>query len=288
MSAINKIMKTSVLGALLMGSVALKATNPITNVNKTPNQNQTEIVSKEGAAAIKTNALQGINQTSVSTTHNKRIETIFRKFANNDNEKQQVNALINSTYSAKGTFLASALLQHELDRQQLFLLLEEKGDVLVKNNLNQELGKKVQSFGSDFYKSVRPNAKVVSDWLDKKYSPNLMGLLAFNNKPNAEEVINKIDYIAQNKANFTSDDILYYGVSSGDFKRKYIKNKTDDSSLSELIAYKIFLIDKIIFKKTLKNNNFFGENSHFNQYADLEDFYDRWVDTVSPKSYIHP
>ena len=53
-------------------------------------------------------------------------------------------------------------------------------------------------------------------------------------------------------------------------------------SLSELIAFKIFTIDKMIFKKTIRNNNFFGKDSKFNKYFSLENYYDLWIDTVRP------
>ena len=282
MVTINKIAKTGIISGLLMGAVALKATNPITNVKQTPNQNQTEIVSKAGADALRAANMQGVQQNSVPTVHNQRLDNLFRKFATNEEEKKMVNSVINATYSTKGTFLAAAFIQHELDRQQICLLTEEKGDLLTKNGINPELGEKIKKFGSDFYKSVRPNAKKVEEWLDKHYSPNLLNLLSFDNKPSGEEVIKKLDDIAENKVSFELDDIIDYHVATDDFKRKNIQNKTDNLSMSELIAFKMFTIDQILIKKTLTNCNFFGKDSQFAKYANLEGYYDDWMNSVSP------
>lgn len=279
MITINKIARAGILGGLLMGAVTLNASNPITTIDKAPNQ--TEVVSKEGAAALKAASLQVVQQNS--TIHNTRIDNMYRKFASNTEEKNTVNSIIKSTYAEKGSSLASAILQHELDRQQLFLLLEENGDLLIKNDLNPKLGEDIAKFGPDFYKSVRPNAKKISDWLDNKYTPALLGLLAFDYKPNAKEVIKRLDDIAENKANFNTDDILMYKVSSNSYKtRNKINDKTSETDLLELIAYKMNLIDKIIFKKTLTNNDVFGANSRLNKYTILADYYDNWMRTVSP------
>ncbi len=225
---------------------------------------------------------QDVKQTTVPTIHNTRIDNTFRKFARTGQEIQQVNTFINSLYQNKGTFLASALIQHELDRQQIYLLLNENTDLLIRVNPN--LGKEVKEIGTDFYKSVRPNAKHVSEWLDKNYTPKLMGLLYFDHKPTAEEVIDRLDDIAENKANFSSDDILKYTIASNSFKRlNKINDKSDDISLSNLIAFKMFMIDKIIFKQTLENNDFFGKDSQFRKYANLEGYYNDWMNCVSPK-----
>ena len=280
MTTINKIIRAGVLGGLLMGAVTLNASNPITNTDKTPNQ--TEVVSKEGAAALRAISLQGVQQATVPSVHNTQIDNLFIKFASTPEEKKEISAVINSMYTDGGTFLASALLQHELDRQQLLLLLEEKGDMLTKNELNPELGESIKKFGSDFYKSVRPNSKTINNWLNNKYTPDMMEYLGFDHKPNAEEVIKRLDYIAEHQVNFSSDNFLQYVLNSDSYiNRNNLKGKTDAISLSKIIAHKMFSIDFIIFKKSLTNCNVFGPNSKFNQFSELKDYYEKWMKTVS-------
>ena len=281
MTTINKIARAGVIGTLLMSAVALKASNPITNVNKTPNQ--TEVVSKEGASALRAASL-GVNevqQGTVQTVRNKRIDNIFRKFAENANDLNEINRIINNVYKNYGTFLASAQIQHELDRQQLYILLKEKTGKLAK--INPSLGKEVKEIGPNFYKSVRANGKHVEKWLNEEYTPSVLALLDFDHKPTAEEVIKRLDDIAEGKANFTIDDIIDYHVFSDYFIEKNINNKKDNLSMSDLIAYKMFVIDKIIFKKVLEINDFFGKDSQFRKYANLKGYYDDWMDSVSPE-----
>ncbi len=280
MVAINKIAKAGILGGLLMGAVALKATNPITNVSKTPNQ--TEVVSKEGAAALKAASLQGVQQSPVTSVHNMKLETMYKKFAANSNEVQMVNNIVNDFYKQYGTFLASARIQHELDRQQLFVLLQADNTTLAR--VNPQLAKEVKETGPQFYKSVIPNADKVTKWLEKEYSPALVQLLNFDHKPTAKEVLKQIDLIAEKKAGFSVDDLIDYHVEVDDYKRKYTKDRTDNMSMSDLIAYKIFVLDKILIKKSLTNCNFFGKDSHFDNYSGLSVYYDDWMNTVSPRN----
>ena len=75
---------------------------------------------------------QNVKQTTVPTVHNTRLDNTFKKFARTGQEIQQVNTFINSLYKNKGTFLASAHIQHELDRQQIYLMLNENTDLLIK------------------------------------------------------------------------------------------------------------------------------------------------------------
>lgn len=273
-SSINGLIKTSVVATLLAGSSALYASNPIKDINNKPNN--TEILSREGADALKAMRVNEINQTAVPTVHNKRIDDTFRKFAKDDEEKKLINSLIDGMYPTKGTFLTSALLQHELDRQQYFLLLEEKGNLLIKNNINPELGKEVSIYGSDFYKSVRPHAKEIDKWIDDEYTPRILGNLSFDHKPTAKEVIDRLDDIVENRSNFKTNEVTSYNFASDVFIKKQLNNRTDDLALSELIAFKMYMIDKTIFEKTSKNNDFFKNNGR------LTDFYNEWIETVEP------
>jgi len=277
MTTINKIAKAGVVGTLLMGAVALKASNPITNVNKTPNQ--TEIVSKEGAEALKATTLQGVQQTQ--TIRNQRLDNNLRKFAVTEQEKATVNSFLNKVYKEKGRFWAAAHIQHELDRQQLFILLNEETNLLAK--INPALGKEVKAIGPDFYKGVRPNGAIIKKWLKEEYSPSVLGVMAFDHKPTGKEMIEKLDEIAEKKAGFVLDDIIDYHVYSDDFNHRILQEKTDDASLAALAAYKMFTIDYIIFKKTLTEYDFFEKRYFWTKYTGLESYYKDWMESVEPK-----
>ncbi len=282
MITINKFAKTSILSALLMGSAAVYATKPITNVNTAPKQNQTEVLSKSGAEALRAVSLQGVTQASVPSVHNQKLDNNFKKFADNDENLKQINDIIKVIYDNCGTFLASAQIQHELDRQQLFLLLNKNTDLLAK--VNPDLAAKVKEIGPNFYKGVNDYGKVAEKWLNEDYTPVILNLLSFDHKPTARELSRKLDDIAENRIDFNEDELMQYRLRIGKFERNVINDKTDNMSLSSLIAYKMFIIDKMMFEKTLDNCNFFNEYNFFDKYTGLKSYYDKWMDSVSPNN----
>ena len=56
--------------------------------------------------------------------------------------------MVNEFYKNYGTFLASAVIQHELDRQQLYTLFDE--DTKTLSRINPKLAERVKEFGPDF------------------------------------------------------------------------------------------------------------------------------------------
>ena len=190
--------------------------------------------------------------------------------------------MVNEFYKNYGTFLASAVIQHELDRQQLYTLFDE--DTKTLSRINPKLTERVKEFGPDFYKAVKPNKDRVIQWLEEEYSPKMMQLLSFDHIPTAVDVLNKLDDIAEKKVNFTKDDLLTYYVCLDSFKYKYMNNRSDNINLSGLIAFKMFVIDKIIFEKSLRNSNFFRKEYYFDKHTGIGGYYSDWMDSVSPRN----
>ena len=119
--------------------------------------------------------------------------------------------------------------------------------------------------------------------MDTDYTPFIQGSLQFNKKPDYQEVLDKLDYIAKNEAKFNLDEKMEYYAFSKSFKQSKIKNRTDAQAMSDLIAYKMFLIDKLIMKRNLKNMGVFGKNSFFIGQEELVDYYDKWMNSIAPK-----
>ena len=282
MTTINKIAKAGIIGGLLMGAVTLNATNPITK-NKTPEQNQTEIVSKEGAAALRAASLQGVQQTAVPTVHNQKLDKALRKYIESADDREYIDGIINNTYKDNGTYLGSALMQHEINLQHLCSFMSGNTDILIKNNINPELGRTIKGFGDAFYKTVTPKEEMVIEWLMNGYSPSVIKNLQFDHKPTAEEVCKRLDNIANTKAGFTRDEIIDYTALNNRFIKNKIKMKKDAQSMSDLIAYKIYLIDKMIFEKELSDMGIFRDTGRFqNGNKAIRDYYDMWFKSVEP------
>ncbi len=283
MVAINKIARAGILGGLLMGAVTLNATNPITTLNKTPNQ--TEVVSKEGAAALRAASLQGVQQTTVSTVHNQKLDKALRKYIESNDDREYIDGIINNIYKDNGTYLASALMQHEINLQHLCSFMSGNTDILIKNNINPELGRTIKGFGSAFYKTVTPREEKVVNWLMNSYSPSLSSDLQFNHKPTAEEVATRLDNIAKTKAGFTRDELIEYYALNDEFIYKKLKKRNDTQAMSDLIAYKMFLIDKIVFEKELDRLGVFKAVGRFEKgdYT-IFHYYDKWINSIEPKA----
>ncbi len=278
-----KSFRTGALALLLAGTTSLYASNPMKSTAKEPQHNYTEVISKEGAEALKTRSLQGINQASVPTMHNTKLDNTLRKFISNKDDEESINGMISEVYKNEGTFLASAYMQHEINCQQLGLLLDCKTDMLINNDINPKLGEKVKKIGPKFYNSIKKYGEDTSKWLENSYSNSIYSLLSFDHKPTGEEVIERIDYIAEKKAGFTVNELIDYYTFTKGFQRNKINNKKDTQSLSDLIAYKMFMLDKLMFLKSMLNGGIFGPEGRFNEYESLHDYYEPWMKSVEPK-----
>ena len=237
-----------------------------------------------GPGSPESASIQVTQSSTVPTVHNQRLDDLYRKYASNEEEVNQVNSIVNKFYKNYGTFLASARIQHELDRQQLYTLFDE--DTKTLSRINPELAEEVKGIGPDFYKAVKPNKDRVIQWLEEEYSPKMLQFLSFDHIPTAIEVLERLDYIAENKVSFTKDEILTYNQKLDNFKAKYTRNRADNISRSELIAYKMFVIDKIIFEGSLRNSNFFRKEYYFHKYIGIEGYYSDWMDSVSPRNAL--
>ncbi|MBR6844380.1 MAG: hypothetical protein IKM79_04690 [Bacteroidales bacterium] len=53
---------------------------------------------------------------------------------------------------------------------------------------------------------------------------------------------------------------------------------------SDLLAYKMFMIDKLNFAKELYGTGVFGRGSFENGYETIDDYYNLWMESVAPKA----
>lgn len=245
---VQLIAKVSILCGLLMGAVTLNA--------------QTE---------------------AVPTVHNQKLDKALRKYIESSEDREYIDGIINNIYKDNGTYLASALMQHEINLQHLCSFMSGNTDILIKNNINPELGRTIKGFGTAFYKTVTPREEKVVNWLMNSYNVQLIKDLQFDHKPTAAEVCIRLDNIANTKAGFTRDEILEYTVYNNHFIKGKLKMKKDTQSMSDLIAYKMFLIDKIVFEKELDGIGVFKAVGRFEKgHYTIFHYYDKWIKSVEP------
>lgn len=265
------------IGAIIASTVLLGASSPIKNTKQETQPAQTELMSKESAEALKANSLQ--QTPTVPTVHNPKLDATYKKFAESQEDLNFINKKCNDMYNNLGTYFGTAIIQKEIDSRMLIALLQKKTGLIIKNNINSQLGKKIESFGEPFYKTITPNADVITQWL-YKYNAVINNNLKFDHKPTAEEVNDRLDFIAENKMQFTQDELIEYRVNCNDFLYNHIKDKKGTQAISDMIAYKMFIIDRLAFSKTLYGAGVFGLGS----YNKIRTIYKEWMESVAPKA----
>ena len=277
-SSINGYIKTGVIAAMLAGSAALYASNPI---KKDTEQNQTEVVSKAGAEAVKAANMQSVQQNSVPTVHNTNLDNTFRKFIETEDDKVYVNTVINNVYKNKGLFLGTSLMQHLIDFQQFFAFLTQNADILIKNNINPSLGKQIKSFGPQFFETVEPSAEKILDLADKIHNQEVEKNLDFKHvagfwdvHKSVNEFVNNSEFLSRDDINKFYDEFCGYLID--------IEPKTDLVSSSDILARQMFILDKIAYNKILEKLNIFNNSNFSYDNKNLQDYFNMWMNSVKP------
>ena len=280
-SSINGLIKAGTLAAMLAGSTALYASNPI---KKDAQPNQTEIVSKSGADAIKAANMQGVNQqNTVPRKHNRELDATLRKFIENDEDREYINTVINNVYKTQGTYLGTVFVQHIIDFNQFFAFLTENTDVQINNNINPKLGREIKKFGPQFFRTLEPYAEDILDTADKMHNEKLEEALGFDHIPGLWETYDRVKNIISSSDILTTSEILDFLSTY----KKYLDNKektTDIEESANILARKIFIYDKMVYNKVLQKFSVFDNRQFKNGDKTMQDYFDMWMDSVKPES----
>lgn len=249
-SAINNVAKKAALGAMLAGSVASYATNPVKTFAENPNH--TEVVSDKGAEALRALAYPMLQQQkqSVPTTHNKALDEKLLKFANNPEEKKIINEYLDNIYKESGSYLGSAEIQQSIDLNMFLAFLDGNIDILKKFDENA-----YNKIDKEAMKKVTAKSEPIKQWLNENYF-NVYNepFGQFDHPPDAEEVNNALDDYVEN------DPYKYFGerrIAASRYANNTFFESLKKSNMSVLdknttfIAYKINTADYLLFKQLL-------------------------------------
>ena len=280
-SPITNFGKKATMKALFAGLMTLGAGAANLNKQNSNTTTPTELVSKDAAAAMKANAISPQTAQTVQDIHNYKLDKTLRMFIESEEDKEYIEQFISDVYKGNGIFLGSALLQNEIDVQNLYAFMTNNTKVL-KNGLNPKLGEKIESFGAAFSKTTIPNEKAVFDWVFKTYIPYIKNALSFDHQPTAKEVSERLDLIAS-KIGFDKDDIIDYYVYSDGFVRNKLHNNKTQQNLADYVAHKMFMIDRLFIIKSLRNIGVFGDGSFVKDNKGVNDYYIQWMESAQPK-----
>ncbi len=280
-----KVLRNTALGLFMAGSMSVAAANLNKNNSYVTEPNQTELISKAGAEALKTNSIQVVSQSGVPAVHNQKLDATLKKLAIDENDKNSINGLVDKIYDVRGTFLGTVFVQHELNKRALYTFMTGNTKLLRDSGVAPEFADKIDSYGEDFYKTVKPNAETVINWAVGTYTPYLVSILKFDHKPTADEVLKKIDDIIKGESVLTDEEKRDIILLSADYRDVTLKNKQDTQSKADLIAFKINLYDTYMFWHELREAGIQNEGYYRRSNKNIKDFYLEWMDTVCPDKF---
>ena len=267
-SAVNRTVRKFVFGAAIAGTaMLLGASSPIKNTRAEKEPQRTELMLKESAEALKLNSLQQ-TQPTVPTVHNKKLDDMFLLFAENDEEHKMVNDFINEVYAMYGTYLASALIQTQIDYNMFIAFLDGNAEILKRFPYGENRYEDATNGNLETAKKVK---KTIMEWLEPNYSKVFVPVFeSFDHKPTAEEFITTLDNsVKKNEYKlFLGTYFNEYGNPSKSFKDKQVNNNLSSiQNNSDLIAYKVHCADVMLFSNLLHNFGLINNRENLSVYG---------------------
>ena len=226
------VKKVAVATMLTTAVVGTNATN--LKVEKNNNTyNQTEVVSKETATAMRNLVL---NNSSQKNEHNKKIDKLLLDTCGNRKEVKDVKNSMEAVYRVFGTYGAIIELQRSLDDYYIDKSFENYFSHYNVTDADEEIADQVISH---FY-----------GWRDNVYYTELfkseLEMYGKTDAPSAAECIAVIDNHINNKEFFKDSDVDLYEEFSNRFISKQVETESVQAK-SDLLAYKVHLLNSIAF-----------------------------------------
>ena len=257
------------IGAIIASTVLLGASSPIKSTKQETQPAQTELMSKESAEALKANSLQ--QTPTVPTVHNPKLDATVKRFLDKGESLDDVNTFLNQIYNEYGTYMGSAIIQNQID-YNMFIAFLEGNTELLKNFPNGEKLYHEAMLGDT--EKIKTKKVAIETWLNNNFADTYSPLFNnFDHKPTAEETINSLDnYVKTNTKVFENRYWQIYTNPSEEFGKK-LQNSNNSivQKRSDLIAYKMYLADKSLFRNLLKSAGFNrGNMDNLNMYHAYE------------------
>ncbi len=282
----SKVLRNTVLGLFSAGSMGVAAANMHKNNSYVTEPNSTELISKAGAEALKTNSmLQVITKDAIPTVHNNKLDSVMRKCIEDDHDRKQINGLIDNLYENFGTFLGTAYLQHELNTRALYTFMTGNTQMLRDSINAPKFADEIDSYGEDFYKTVKPNTDEVLKWAIGTYTPYFANILRFDHKPDADEVITKMNDIIKNDPILLDEEKEMILIMSDNYNNAMLHRKKDIQSRANLIAFKVNLYDTYMFWHELRAAGIYNGDYFTISDKNIKSFYLEWMDKFCPDRF---
>ena len=217
------------------------------------------------------------------TVHNRSLDAMFKSFFGGENAPAQVDTSLAETYQMYGTYMATVILQHQVDYNMFLAFLN--GDSWILNQFpNNKANHRAATTGDNTF--MRKRKAPIQEWVDSNYSNIYAPVFGtFNHKPMAEELIAALDsYVQRNEFNsFGGDYQAVYQTPSDVFRGKLAKSisLSDEEKASGMVAYKVYLADMMLFNQLISS---IGVNINSKANEKLAQTFRAYMATVEPSA----
>ena len=260
----NPIRKTAM--ALLVTAPLMLGACKSGNNNNSVQQNQTEVISKAGSDALKAQTIleSRLKEPLYSYEANIKIQNKAHLYDDTDEMKEQTNIIINKVKDF-GMFNSTAILQLYTD--------------------GMGFGNAIDNFTmahKDFDKVDKYNDSIMT-WDSNVRHKNGMPKLVSGEVTSAQECSKFCDEYLKMFDFVTEEDIKDYEKSVGEFIAKQ-KDLGSAQQMADLISYKIFKADSIIYKRLLNKYPVFEEPSPNGRFGNMSEYFEHdFVERARPE-----
>lgn len=268
-SVINGVAKRAALGAMLFSSVVMFATTPNRNT-RIENPPQTEVVSKDGADALKAMTFPQQQNPAVPTVHNKALDEKFLKFYDTEQEKQEVMKLLSNNYNKYGSYLGGAIIQQYIDLNMFLEFLDGNIDILKR--FDEEAYNKIDR---DAMQKVVEKGGPIKQWLNENYfNVYNQPFGQFDHMPDYEELNDALDdFIEKDPYKLFENGLLLCKYDTKIANEILEKNNMDNVQKKiTLMAVKIHAANKTLFNNLMEACDLFKESDGNNIFENFRNF----------------
>ena len=227
---------------MIATSVAVADVNNL-NAKDTLNTSiQTEVISKAGAEALKSNAY---TLEVTNPERNKNLEKLYIKSCENGKSVKEKKKSLDAIYRVFGTYGATIEVQRQIDDAYLAKAFNSyTGHYVLTDSARNDADQKIEDF---------------NQWKNDIFYTELfkseLEMYEEEPFPSAEKAISVIDNHINNPNFFSEADVEFYNNESEVFKSLQTESESVQAK-SDLLAYKVHLLNSLAFSKYIKDKPF--------------------------------
>ena len=216
------------------------------------------------------------------TVRNGRLDATFKTFFGGDEASEEVDNNLVGTYETYGTYMAAAIIQHQID-YNIFLAFLNGDTWMLKQFPNNSANHKAALQGDN--KTMQTHREKLQGMLDLTYN-NLYNpvYIRFDHNPLAYELAQALDaFVRDNEPGCFGDDYeTEYQAPTVAFVKKLSQTGWNEITTGiYMVAHRVYLADMMMFRQLLATS---GIDLYSNDNEILEQTFRAYMSTVEPRT----